>query len=66
MVTLQDRDIEIPASGLERASVERNNGVEVKATRQAVGRSGSLRWRDHGGRSDDEHETVSASHLDAQ
>ena len=62
LVTLQDRGIDIPASEVEQSHAERNNGAEIKATKQAVGRSGSLRWREHGGRSDDEQETVSNHH----
>lgn len=57
-MSLQERGIEVPVPEMEHVNVERRTGPEAKTTKQAVGRSGSLRWRDHGGRSDDEHDIV--------
>lgn len=59
LVSLQDNGIEVPVVGSDEYGLERNDTVVMKATKGSIGRAGSLRWRDHGGRSDDEQEIVS-------
>lgn len=59
LVSLQDKGIEVPVVGVEEYGLDRQDAVDLKASKKPFGRSGSLRWRDYGGRSDDEQETVS-------
>lgn len=66
VVSLQDRGIEVPVVEMDNGgSGDRSTAVDAKVSKQSVGRSGSLRWRDYGGRSDDEQEAVSTcEHCD--
>lgn len=60
LVSLQNKGIDIPMYGLDSIadpSLSVTRGPSL--SRKGVGRSASFRWRDNGGRSDDEQETVS-------
>lgn len=58
LVTLQDKGIGVPVEGPEYGGLQQDGGSNLDRVKKSVGRSGSLRWRDYGGRSDDEQETV--------